>query len=344
MGKIIRRILIVIIGIILLGFAIYASGPKPRYEEVNTFLPSIEVDLDELDDYIAEEESLVADLKEGNQSRIVWADSFQKTPYAMVYLHGFSASPAEGDPVHVDMARRYGCNLYIPRLEGHGIDSPESFRELTPMKYMNSAKKAMAMGRLLGDTLILVGCSTGATLATYLASEHPDLVHALIMYSPNFKVANPFMPLATGPWGKEILSSFIGSEYREIQGFKGKEEEKYWTWKYRIEGLIAMQALLDQTMKPQTFKKIDLPYFIGYWYKNEEEKDQTISLDAIEKFDRLTQTPSALKRVEAFPEVGAHVMTSSLRSRDVASVEAQSYRFIEEVLGLSPVETYQENP
>lgn len=337
MVKILRWIMLILLSILLLGAGIYALGPKPKYEQVNAFLPSVDAELDSLDGYIADQEALVPNIKPNNQSSIVWADSFRKTPYVILYLHGFSASPAEGDPLHKNLAARYGCNLYLPRLAGHGIDSKDSFRDLTPMKYMNSAKKAFATAQLLGDTVIVAGTSTGATLGVYLASEHPDLVHALIMYSPNFKVANPFMPLCTRPWGKEILSSFVGSEYREIPGFKDKEEGSYWTSTYRIEGLMAVQALLDQTATKEVFEKINQPYFVGYWYKSETEKDQTISIDAIKYFDKVASTPKEQRHLEAFPNVGAHVMTSSLRSKDVKSVEQATYRYFEEVLGIQPI-------
>ena len=40
-------------------------------------------------------------IKPDNQARIIWADSSkkEKTKIAFLYLHGFSASQAEGDPV-----------------------------------------------------------------------------------------------------------------------------------------------------------------------------------------------------------------------------------------------------
>ena len=41
-------------------------------------------------------------VKPENEARIIWQnDSLKnKTEYAVVYLHGFSASQEEGDPVH----------------------------------------------------------------------------------------------------------------------------------------------------------------------------------------------------------------------------------------------------
>ncbi len=54
-----------------------------------------------------------------------------KTEYSLVYLHGFSASQAEGDPVHRNIAKLFGCNLYLSRLAEHGIDTAEPMMNLT---------------------------------------------------------------------------------------------------------------------------------------------------------------------------------------------------------------------
>ena len=36
---------------------------------------------------------------------------------SVVYLHGFSASQEEGDPVHYDFAQKFGCNLFLAALK-----------------------------------------------------------------------------------------------------------------------------------------------------------------------------------------------------------------------------------
>ncbi|MEO0897217.1 MAG: alpha/beta hydrolase [Bacteroidota bacterium] len=334
--RVVGVLLLLLIVVVVVGFM---AGPTPKFEKVNAFMPTVTTPLAEIEEAIAKEEAKIPNIKEHNEAQIVWADSVRKTPYVLVYLHGFSASPMEGDPVHRNLAKKYGMNLYLPRLQGHGLEDDDSFLELTPVNYMNSAKKALATGLALGDTVILMGTSTGGTLATYLAAEHPEMVHALMMYAPNFRLANPFMPLATGHWGKDILRSAVGSDYREMDGYEeGAEWTKYWTYKYRIEGVIALQALLDQTMTEETFSKIDQPYYIGYYYKNEEEKDNTIDVDAILEFDQMTHTPEGQKELEAFAEAGEHVILSSLTSKEYQHVQEESEKFIEDVLGIKPIE------
>src|SRR5580692_11584241 len=114
---------------------VYLLGPRPSRPVYSTDMPTVPPDPAALDSYIASMESQ-HHLKEDNQARIIWADSTRKkTPYVIVYLHGFSASQGEGDPTDIDIARKYGCNLYLSRLAEHGIDTPEAMINLTADEY-----------------------------------------------------------------------------------------------------------------------------------------------------------------------------------------------------------------
>ncbi|HNP54750.1 MAG TPA: alpha/beta hydrolase, partial [Ferruginibacter sp.] len=98
------------IGLVLAIFLIvYFAGPTPAKPHYYTNWPNVPT-ITELDQWIAQKEGQ-HHLRKDNEARIVWADSMHRvTPYALVYLHGFSASQEEGDPVHRDLARRFGCN------------------------------------------------------------------------------------------------------------------------------------------------------------------------------------------------------------------------------------------
>lgn len=324
--------LIVFLLILLVG---YVLGPKPDYPPFDAEIPSLEVSLQDLDGYVAQQEAGIANLKPNNESRIIWSDSVRKTPYAVVYLHGFSASPMEGHPTHEAFAKRYGCNLYIPRLAGHGLDDKESFLNLSPGDLIESAKKAIAIGKKLGDKLILMSCSTGSTLSIYLAALNSEDIEALILYSPNIALADPASALLTKPWGLQLARSILGT-YRNIGGSSDEEGAKYWTQVYRTEGIVSLQVLLEQTMQPQIFEKINMPYFLGYYYKDETEHDQVVSVKAIQAFPGLTSTPEDQIHVVAFPNAGNHVITSDLYSGELEAVQQESYAFAENILGMSP--------
>ena len=116
----------------------------------NPVLPNVP-ETDQLETYIASNEK-AHKLRPNNEARIVWANdsAHQPTELAIVYLHGFSASQEEGNPVHRNIARYFGCNLYLARLAEHGIDTTEQLLNLTPENYWESAKEALAIGLKLG--------------------------------------------------------------------------------------------------------------------------------------------------------------------------------------------------
>ncbi|MEJ0057828.1 MAG: alpha/beta hydrolase [Bacteroidota bacterium] len=131
-------------------------------------------------------------LKIDNEARITWADSSkQKTEYSVIYIHGFSASQGEGDPVHKDFAKAFGCNLYLARMADHGIDTTEQLLYFTPDRYWQSSKEALAIGKAIGEKVIIISTSTGGTTALVLAAEYPQDVFALINMSPNIAINNP---------------------------------------------------------------------------------------------------------------------------------------------------------
>lgn len=316
--------------------AIYFLGPSPNYEAFDSELPTLSFDISGAAQFIADREAKVANLKENNEARILWADSSrQKTEYAIVYLHGFSASQFEGDPIHKDFAKRYGANLYLPRISGHGIDSEDSFEDLTPKKMIDSAKEALAIGKLLGEKVILMSCSTGGTYSAYLAAERPEDIHSMVMYSPNIDIFDSKSRVLTKPWGLQIARLLPGGKYQEI----GVPEDmyQYWTHKYRKEGLVALRSLLDQTMLPEYFEKITCPVFVGYYYKNEQEQDHTVSVGAMKMFSNKISTPKKKKKAVAFPDAGGHVFICGARGANLDEVKAESYDFAESVLGLKPV-------
>ncbi len=320
--------------ILILGVAFF-MGPSPDYPEIQSKLPDLEIPLAVLDQYIAEKEEKVKDLKLDNEARIIWVDSIsQQTPYSVVYLHGFSASQEEGDPIHEDFATRYGCNLYLPRLEDHGRADSNTFKKLTPEALMASAREAIAIGHLIGEKVIVMSCSTGSTLSAFLAAHHPDIIHSQIMYSPNIEVYDPMSTMLTYPWGLQMAEMSFGSEYNRIQ--YTQEAAQYWNEVYHVQGLIALKSLINETMKEETFRKIHQPLFLGYYYKNEEEQDKVVSVERMHDFYNQVSTPASQKLMIPFPQAGRHVIASHIMSGDVDGVRAATFDFAEKILGLIP--------
>jgi hypothetical protein len=172
-------------------------------------------------------------------------------------------------------------------------------------------------------------------MSMYFAQHDPD-IHSLIMYSPNIKINNSIAPLMSGPWGLQIARYVVGEKNFDFPA-SSKWDSLYWTKRYRIEGLVTLQALLDRTMRTSTFESISQPVFVGYYYKNLEEQDRVVVVEnMLTMYDQLA-TPELSKRKIAFPEAGRHVIGSKFKSNDWETVRDETFRYAEEILGFQPI-------
>jgi pimeloyl-ACP methyl ester carboxylesterase len=329
------RKLLMWFGVILLVLVIvYLVGPRPATPQLNAQLPVLQQNLATLEKTLAESEAKVPNLKPDNQARIVWFDTTQKkkTPYSVVYLHGFSASYREGYPVIADFAMRYGCNAVWNRMPGHGIADEDAYLEITPEKMLESARQAVAIGQAIGDKVIIIATSTGGALAYYLASENPQ-IHALITYSPLIDFYESALNIMDKPWGLQLSRLVMGGKY-QIAPKSSTKVKQYWSTKYRLEGAVALKSLIAAIAKPAIFSKVKQPVFLGYYYKDEAQQDKLVSVKAMQEMFKQLGTAPNLKREKAFPNVRNHVIASELMSKDVAGVRQETFRFAEEILGL----------
>ena len=320
-----KRLIQISFPIILLA-GIYFLGPSPDKPIYNKVIPEIPKEPVALENYVREKDSQHK-LKPRNEAQIVWFDSAkQKTKYSIVYLHGFSASQMEGDPVHRRLAREFGCNLYLSRLADHGIDTTEQLQNFTADRWWNSAKEALAIGHAIGEKVILMSTSTGGTVALKLAAEYPDKVDALINLSPNIAINDPAAFLLNNPWGLQIARAVMGGKYRPTK--HNEEDSKYWNSNYRLESLVQLEELIESSMNRETFKKIRQPSLTLYYYKNEKEQDPEVKVSAMLKMNEQLGTPDSLKVAKAIPNAGAHVIGSPLTSGDVESVYNEMEQFM----------------
>ena len=322
------------IAIVLAG--VFMTGPRPEVGNLSGELPAVNTNLIDLEQEINQQEAANPLIKPDNQARIVWADSTQKekTPVSLVYLHGFGASQAEGAPVHTMLAERYGCNLYLARLKEQGIESDSAFKSLTAANLLASAREAVAIGYALGERVIIVSTSTGSTLALKIASEHPELA-GLIMYSPLIAPRDEQLYLLNQPWGVQAMETSMGADHL-INERTGRTKQ-YWSRYYHINGYVTLAVLIEETMTEETFRQVNCPVFLGYYYKNEEEQDQVVSVAAMHPMFAQLGTPEGQKRKVTFPEAGNHVIGSYIRSSDWRGVYQATDRFMQEVMDLKPI-------
>ena len=172
----------------------------------------------------------------------------------------------------------------------------------------------MGIGQILGEDVIVMSTSTGGTLSIYLAGANPDMIDAMILFSPNIEIADQSTKILTMPWGLQ-LGKMIAGDFRSFEDNEPLEEQ-FWTSKYRIEAIVALQKLLDETIEEEVFRKVSQPYLLGYYYKSDTAKDNVVSIAAIKEFARSTSTPDQQVQVVEFPNVGEHVIASYIKSKD----------------------------
>jgi len=328
--------------IILVLVATYLLGPRPASPQfTNANYPNelrpIQYGGAELEKEIAAKESQ-HNLKMDNEARIIWQNDSLKnqTEYAIVYLHGFSASQEEGDPVHRDIAKKFGCNLYLSRLAEHGIDTSEVLLNFTVDKYWESAKEALRIGGALGKKVILMATSTGGSLALQLAATYPEKVYALILMSPNIAIFDPNAWVLNNPWGLQIARLILGSNYVDSKDTRPLYRN-YWSYHYRIEAVVQLEEYLETTMTKKTFAKVHQPTLMMYYYKDEIHQDSTVRVDAMKKMFEQLSTKPEMKRSVDLPLSGDHVIGSYIKSKDIEGVERETEKFMVEVLGMSPI-------
>ncbi|MGL1889637.1 MAG: alpha/beta hydrolase [Reichenbachiella sp.] len=327
MKKVISIISIILFSLVVLFFL----GPTPSTPIFTNNLPTITATGESLVTDVANYESQYA-VKKDNEAKIIWADSTKsKTPYAILYLHGFGASHEEGAPVHTTIADRYGANLYLARLQDHGTKGDSIFINLTPENYLESAKRALSIAKQLGDSVIIISTSTGSTFALQLATFEPKIA-GMILYSPFIALNNLTPKILTGHWGREIAELMSG---QVINYERDSLMARYWLESYHVNGYVTLFSVIETLMIPETFTQVTCPIFMGYYYKNEEEQDPVVSVAAmLEMYDQLG-TPDNKKIKMAFPEAGDHVMASYVKSEDVPHVIEETINFLENTMNLT---------
>ena len=318
--------------------AFYLAGPKPKEPAYNSLaiaaLPTISGDALEKD--VARKESNHK-VKPGNEARIVWAnDSLKnKTKFSVIYLHGFSASHEEGNPIHYRFAEKYKMNLYLARLADHGIDTTEALLNCTVDRLWNSAREALQIGLSLGEKVIILSTSTGSTLAMKLAANYPDQIEALIQMSPNIAINNGAAFLLNDHWGLHIARMVQGSKYNITNIDTTSVRAQFWNAKYRLEALTELQQLLETSMTEDVFSQIHQPVLNLYYYKNEEEQDPQVKVSAMLAMHEKLATAKNKKKAVAIPTAGAHVIGSKWASKDIEAVWNEIVLFSDEILKLN---------
>jgi len=181
----------------------------------------------------------------GTEKRIRWFQGATNTStaYSIVYFHGFSATRQEIAPVPELVADALQANLFETRLTGHGLQS-NPLAAVRAEDWLEDAAEALSIGAAIGEKIVLIGTSNGATLALAMAG-HPafEPVSTLILLSPNFGPADPKAELLTWPGGPELAYMVAG----ETRSWKPHNplQARYWSTSYPMDALVEVMRLVD---------------------------------------------------------------------------------------------------
>lgn len=305
-----RRVGVVLIVILVLAAAAtvaWFAGPRVSRDTTVTFDPAVIGD--DLEAWLASREAAVPDIREGHAKEVVWAfpASRARTPLAIVYVHGFSASKYEIRPVPDEVAKALGANLFYTRLTGHGRDGP-AMAEASVNAWVNDFAEALAVGHAIGEKVVVIAVSTGGSIATWAATrpEFRDQMAGLVMISPNFGVQASGAGLLAGPWGLQIARLVAGSE----RGFEPANEaqRRHWTTRYPIEATLPMAAIVDMATSAPV-GTIDVPALFIF-----SDKDQVVRPEVTRAIAERWGAAREILAVETSDDPSNHVIAGDALS------------------------------
>lgn len=223
--------------------ALWLFGPREELRLGSDFDPAV-LPAD-LDSWLAGHEAAAGDILPGAEKRILWAGApGARTPVAIVYLHGFTATAEELHPVPDMVAQALGANLFLTRLAGHGLDGAALDRARAG-DWVDDLAEAVAIGGRLGGKVYLIATSTGGTLAA-LAANDPRLserISGIVFVSPNFGAAHPAGRFLTWPLARHWLPLAAGPEV-ELQPLSARHD-RYWTLRFPSTAVLQVTALAE---------------------------------------------------------------------------------------------------
>lgn len=238
-GKWLGRVIILLVILAVGAWAFVPQDPVDRSISFDAGAIGPDIDV-----WLANREKAYPDIVPGTEKRVIWAGApGVKTPLSVIYIHGFSATSEEIRPVPDQVARNLGANLFYTRLAGHGRGG-DPMATASAGDWLEDTAEALAVGRRLGDRVLVISTSTGATLAAFAAVD-PALsadIAGIVMVSPNFGVkpaAAKILDLPAARYWGPIVAGATRS-FNPVNA----EHARYWTTQYPTTALFAMAALV----------------------------------------------------------------------------------------------------
>jgi len=179
----------------------------------------------------------------GTEERLRLFDGKMRTEWAVVVLHGFSATRQETAPLAELVAAQLGANLFEARLSGHG-HAENPMAGVRAEHWLADTARALAKGAEHGDKLVVIGTSTGATLAAAMLDQPiADTIDTLVMISPNFAPQGAGAQWLTRPAGP-LLGWLLEGPTRCFEPHN-EQQERFWSTCYPTSTLVEVMRLVD---------------------------------------------------------------------------------------------------
>ena len=204
-------------------------------------------------------------LRPNIEKKILWADKPSiKTKISLVFIHGFSASRFELSPVIENVAKELKANVFFTRLTGHGQDG-QSLADATLKDWIKDTKEAIKIGAILGDSIVLIGSSTGCSLIHTILEQQQN-ISSVIYVSPNFGTKSIKGQLLRIPGIKKILSIIFGKQISFSS--QNPEHKRCWTLSYPPRALLAIK---DSVVAARNCNHSHIKVPILFWFSDEDK-------------------------------------------------------------------------
>ena len=305
-----RRWLTAALALLALLTLVWLAGPRVTYgPDEPAPRPAPPAQAAALDAWLAEREAAVPGVRPAAAKGIVWyREPGRRTPWAVVYLHGFTATRMETYPLAERVAHGLQANLFHTRLTGHGVPA-EALRRVTAQDWLADAVEAVRIGHAIGERVLVIGTSTGGTLGAWLALR-PDAagvpVAAQVWISPNFGPADARAEWILGPWGwaltRAITGGTVGAPHAD------ERRNAHWTRVYPAEALVPMMTLVRR-VRDGALDQVRTPVLVLA-----SPRDRTVDVRRIEAAVARLGGSKRLEWVEDAGDDEQHVLAGELRS------------------------------
>lgn len=270
MWTLIKRLFVVVVILVVAAAGALFLGPRDRIARG----APVAIDGRGVAEVLAAREAAFDDITPGVEARVIWAGAPEtETPLSILYLHGFSASSEEIRPVPDLVAEALGANLIYARLTGHGRDG-DALAAARAGDWVDDAALFLDLARAAGERVLVIGTSTGGTLAAYAATD-ADMardVAGMVMLSPNFRVANPAAILTEMGFARRLVPLLVGAE-RRFQPLNDGQA-RFWTTRYGTDALTSLGTLMRET-RSRDFGAVSVPVLAIF-----SDLDQVVSAAA----------------------------------------------------------------